>query len=247
MPLIRQKKRYQPNHAALYVPAPSGGLGLQTNLNGFWSLENTSWLDDTASGTTLTGTASPTTATGIVGDGVSLNGSTQYLSASSNANIVSSGGSISASCWINMPSPGGGFSGQRIFSKANAAFQQDEWGFGAGTFWTFTVWNTSGSSSVATSSGAISSGWHHLVGTFNSSTGAITIYVDGASAGTNTLSGTLNSTSSAPINIGRTPGNIISVACTIDQCGFWKGRVLSASDVTALYNSGAGLSYAAMA
>jgi hypothetical protein len=28
--------------------AASGGLGLQTNLNGFWSFENTSWTDDTA-------------------------------------------------------------------------------------------------------------------------------------------------------------------------------------------------------
>jgi hypothetical protein len=235
------------SHAHHGVPAGGGGLGLQTSLNGFWSLENTSWTDDTASATTLTGTASPTTATGIVGNGVSLNGSTQFLSASSNANIVSSGGSISVQCWVNIPSAGT-FVGARLFSKANAAFAQDEWGFGNTGNWTFTVWNTSSSSSTASSSVAASSGWHHLVGTFDSGTGVGVLYVDGSVSGSGlTLGGTLNSSSSAPINIGRIPGSILSAAATIDQCAFWKGRVLSAGDVTALYNSGAGLTYAAMA
>lgn len=74
------------------------------------------------------------------------------------------------------------------------------------------------------------------------------MYVDGSASGSGaTLTGTLNSSSAAPLNIGRVPAAIIPVACTIDQCGFWKGRILSAGDVTLLYNSGAGLSWAAMA
>lgn len=230
------------------VHSTGGGLGLQTSCTGFWSLENSSWTDDTASGTTLTGTASPTNPAGIVGNGVGLDGSTQFLSAASNANILNGGGSFSAQCWVNIPSPGAGFTGVKLFSKANAAFAQDEWGFGGGTFWTFVVWNTSSSSFTCTSAVTLASGWHHLVGTLNSSTGAALIYVDGSVSGSGaTLTGTMNSSASAPLNIGRIPGGILPVAATIDQCAFWKGRVLSAGDVTLLYNSGAGLSWAAMA
>lgn len=79
---------------------------------------------------------------------------------------------------------------------------------------------------------------------------APTLYLDGASSGSGaTLTGTMQSTSSATLNFGRVGTNTPSAInpLLLDQCGFWKGRVLSASDVTALYNSGNGLSWAAMA
>src|SRR3954451_13251225 len=96
-------------------PVSGGALGLQTNLTGFWSMENTSWLDDTGNGTTLTGNGSPATSTGIVGNAVSVDGSTKWLSANSNTNIVTGGGSFSAQCWVNLSTNQG--SDRFIFSK----------------------------------------------------------------------------------------------------------------------------------
>ena len=88
----------------------------------------------------------------------------------------------------------------------------------------------------------------HLVGTFDGASKVATIYVNGASDGTNTLTGTMQSTASAPLNVGVSPGGgtFLPNGSRLDQVGFWKGRVLSAGDVAALYNSGAGLSYAGM-
>jgi hypothetical protein len=233
-----------------FAPAAGGSLGLQTNLTGFWSFENTSWTDDTGNGTTLKGTASPTSVSGKVGNAVSLNGSTQYLQATSNSNIVTAGGSFSVQCWVNAASAVGE---SIIFSKSANTFGNFEWGFGnrftSANVWSFRVTNTSTGHFRAEDTVAASFGsWVHLVGTFNSSTGAVILYKNGSQVGTATLTGTVNSSASAPLNVGQDgSGGIITAATLVDQCGFWKGRVLSAGDVTALYNSGAGLTYAAMA
>lgn len=231
-----------------YKPT-AAGLGLQTSLTGFWSLENTSWTDDTASGTTLTGTASPSVAAAKVGNGVSLNGSTQLLSAADNTNVNAGGGSFSAQVWVNLSSA---TAVNFIFSKSANSFGNLEWGFGtrftSANVWTFRCTNTSTTHFQADDTVGIATGsFVHLVGTYDSGTKILTLYKNGSSVGTNTLTGTLNSSASAPINVGGESGTSpIQVSSAMDQCGFWKGRILSAGDVTALYNSGNGLSYAAM-
>ena len=231
----------------------TGGLGLQTNLTGFWSLEDTSWTDDTGNGTTLTGTGSPTSVSGLVGNAVSLDGSTQYLSAASNTNIEAGTGDFSVQAWVNLDVVK--VSSLAIFSKTNNAAGVGEWGLGVGTtssnVWRFACINTSltqfNASAAASGDGLAATGsWFHLVGTFTASTGAMALYVNGSANGTETLTGTLNA-GAAVLNVGRLPPTTVLQDGLIDQCGFWKGRVLSADDVTALYNGGAGLSYAAMA
>lgn len=237
------------NSAAWSRPAAGGGaLGLQTNLGAFWSLENTSWTDDTAGATTLTGIASPTAAAAKVGNGASLNGSTQYLTAASNANIENGGGSFSVQVWVNSGSGGFGV----YANKSAGSFGNRDWALGvnftSSNVFGFSVFNTGSSEFVANSTVSIGAAWHHVVGTYNSSTKAVAIYVDGSASGSGaTLTGTANSSASAPLYIG-----VIEAAGAgflngiIDQVGFWKGRVLAAGDVTALYNGGTGLTYAGM-
>lgn len=234
-----------------FMHAAGGTLGLQTNLTAFWSLENTSWTDDTGNGTTLTGHGTPTVTTGVAGgNGLgTLDGTTQYLSAASNTNVSNGGGSFSVQAWVKTTAAPGG---EVVFNKDNNAFGQREWGLGSrftsSNVWSFTLSNTSTSFFNADSAVTVVTGsFVHLVGTFNSSTGAITIYVNGTASGAGaTLTGTVQSSASAPISIGSLAGATFMPAGVIDQVGFWKGRVLSSSDVTALYNSGAGLTYAAM-
>lgn len=242
------KKGIGAGQAAFYKAAGGGSLGLQTSLGAFWSLENTSWLDDTVGATTLTGIASPTAAAAKVGNGASLNGSTQYLTAASNTNIANGGGSFSVQAWANSGTAGDGF----ITNKSAGSFGDRDWMLGStftsGNFYCFSVFNTSQTQFDAVSAVAVASGWHHFVATYNSATKAIIIYVDGAASGPGaTLTGTANSSAAAPIYIGTSEAaGTPRLNGTVDQVGFWKGRILSAGDVTALYNGGTGLTYAGM-
>lgn len=230
----------------------AGGLGLQTNLTGFWSFENTSWTDDTGNGTTLTATGSPTsssTAPTIVGNYLGLPGSA-YLSAANNTNINAGGGSFSIQAWVyvNAGSVTDGY-----FNKGTSGFGNQEWGLGSrftsANVFSFSVFDSSSNGTRAEDTVATTtSTWVHLVATFDSGTKGMVLYKNGSSVGTATASAALNSTTNA-INVGQGGfgGAGLASGYRIDQCGFWKGRILSASDVTALYNSGSGLSYAAMA
>jgi len=235
--------------APYYKAAGGGGLGLQTSCTGFWEFETTSWLDSTGNGTTLTGTGAPTTTTGIVGNAASLVASTSYLQAANNANINSGGGSFSIQLWLNTASIAVG--DDFFFSKSLATFGNIEWGLGTHftttNVFSFRCSDTSTTFFMANDTVVGTTGsFVHLIGTFDSSTGAMILYKNGSQVGTTTLTGTLNSSASAPLNFGNNGSTISSQNSKVDQAGFWKGRVLSAGDVTALYNSGSGLSYAAM-
>lgn len=232
-----------------FGPGGGGGLGLQTNCTGFWEFQTTSWLDATGNGTTLTGTGSPTTATGVVGNAVSLVvGSTQYLTAANNTNIANAGGSFSVQIWINTS---GVMGASGIFSKSLNTFGNRDWGLGTyftgtGQGYYFRVTNTATANFDASDPANLTGGvFTHLVATVNSATGAVIFYKNAVSVGTNTLTGTINSTAST-LNFGYDGSAIAGSDSLLDQAGFWKGRVLSAGDVTALYNSGSGLSWAAM-
>lgn len=238
---------------ATLTDSGAAGLGLQTSCTGFWELENTSWTDATGNGTTLTGTGSPTSVSGLVGNAASFDGSTQYLSAASNTSISADSGDFSCQAWVNLDVVK--VSSLGIFSKGQGSGGDNEWGLGVGTttsnVWRFACVNTGftqfNAGAAASGDGLAATGaWYHLVGTFTASTGAMQLYVNGVANGTATLTGTLQDTSST-LNIGRLGSGAVLQDGLIDQCGFWKGRVLSAGDVTALYNGGAGLSWAAMA
>ena len=89
-------------------------------------------------------------------------------------------------------------------------------------------------------SGVITSGsWHHVVGTYDGST--VVMYLDGSSTGTPvSVSGTLD-TSTNNIEIGRYSDlGGYNFSGAMDELNIWN-RALSSSDVTALYNSGAGV------
>jgi hypothetical protein len=238
----------------LYNPpvAAGGALGLQTSLTGFWSLEDTSWLDDTASGTTLTATGSPTsdsTAPAKVGNYASFPGSA-YLAAASNTNVSAGGGSFSVQAWVYVT----GAPGQdALVLKGTNGFGNQEWGLGSrftsANVWSFAVYDSGSTATRAEDSVGIStSTWVHLVGTYDSGTKGLTIYKNASSAGTATATNPMQSTANNfSIGRGGMGGTGVGSGTRIDQVGFWKGRILSGADVTALYNSGNGLSYAAMA
>lgn len=91
--------------------------------------------------------------------------------------------------------------------------------------------------------------WYHVVWTFTESSYTSEVFIDASSIGTYThtgYSGTLND-SAGDFHIGNYYLSETAYGWNgrIDQVGVWN-RVLTGSEITELYNSGSGLSYADM-
>jgi len=80
--------------------------------------------------------------------------------------------------------------------------------------------------------------WQHIIVTYNGSN--VNTYVNGTPTATTNQALTLNTTNSV-INIGRRPGGEYTSAY-FDEIGIWN-KTLNSTEITALYNSGSGLSY----
>ena len=102
----------------------------------------------------------------------------------------------------------------------------------------FTIRNGGSSYNVAGTVDHNDGNWHHLVATYESST-ALKVYVDGSLEATNTTSipSSINNVGTN-VNIGRAANGVYYANAKIDEVGLFNS-VLSASDVTAIYNSGA--------
>lgn len=103
----------------------------------------------------------------------------------------------------------------------------------------------SGSSTGVTTlgNGYNNGAWHHLVATNDGTT--TNVYIDGNTTPAASFSNTsynIDSVSRATGIGGRYDGAAAMCACTMAQVAYWN-RVLTTSDVTALYNSGGGLPY----
>ena len=246
MPLL-QKKRYRPTVAATHVPAVGGSLGLQTNLGSFFSLDNT-LADATGNVTDLTNnnavtfvSSAPTPIAAVTNSAKFVAASSQYLSHANATGINVAGIDFSIQVWVYPTGTG------QISSKTTGGFGSREYDlirpFVTGTNDPCRAEINNGGN--ITSGSVTTSAWHHLVLTYNNSTNAMILYIDGSSAATGTSSSDAAGTSQLNIGAGPAPSNYWSGNMAL--YGTWRNRILSASDVTALYNSGAGLSYAAMA
>ena len=81
--------------------------------------------------------------------------------------------------------------------------------------------------------------WNHLVYTYNSFKQILKIYLNGQKIGED--SDAINGAHVAPFSptlIGAAPGNTENFKGNIDELGWWDGTVLSASQITSIYNDG---------
>jgi len=106
-------------------------------------------------------------------------------------------------------------------------------------------WNahTSGTFTASTDT------WYHIVFTYNETGAVKTLYINGATKALSYLGGASNTAfwwndinAGAAIVYGRRENNDFYLNGDIDEAGIWS-KTLTQSEVTELYNSGAGLSY----
>lgn len=196
--------------------------------------------------------AAPSSATGIIGNCYTFNGSTQYISFSDSANLsfVNASGDIkfSISCWVY---PTSFAATNYIFTKRPSSL---EYSFFINTSGKIVAVLFSGGAGTITiariTQAAISiNQWTHIVFTYDGSetSAGIKIYVNGALMATDDVSasspyvGMSNTATSA--YIGGFSGAAGGYTGKIDEFGIWRGRELSLANVQSLYNSGAALDY----
>lgn len=229
--------------------AAGGSLGLQTNLGSFFSLDNT-LADATGSVTNLTNNNTVTFVTTAATSGPSANtncanfvtASSQYLSHADATGINVAAIDFSLQVWFRSTA-----STMFFASKATGGFGSREYqlsyGFGTGSSNPITFDANNGT--TLTSGNVTNSAWHHMVITRNNATNAQIMYIDGSSFASNT--GSSDPAGTSQLNIGADPAPGTFWGGQLCMFGTWRNRILSAGDVTLLYNSGNGLSYAAMA
>jgi hypothetical protein len=233
----------------LYKPPVAGGaLGLQTSLGAFYSLDNT-LVDATGNMSDLTNNNSVTfsspggTLTAVTNAAIFASASSQYLSVAAASAINMGSTSFSVQLWYYNTGGGGAIPINKRVGFGNGDFQTSSTFTGGASA---VNWRSQSDTGTVCNSGNLSQNtWHHYVYTYNSTGNAQFLYVDGSQVDTNTGGSVPSGTGNLHIGANNGPGSYVDGRIAL--VGLWKGRVLSSSDVTALYNSGAGLSYAAMA
>jgi hypothetical protein len=234
----------------LYTPpvAAGGSLGLQTNLASFFSLDNTladsvGAVTDLTNNNSVTFVTSPTPPGAVTRSANFVTASSQSLSHADATGINIAGINASVQIWARING-----NTMSLVRKNGGAFGSREygirWGFGTGSDNPVRI--DTDDNTTRDSSNISNNTWVHIVFTWNNTSKAFVCYVNGSQYSSTTESNATAGTSTLFLgaDAAGTGGFLNGNLCLF---GTWRNRILSAADVTALYNSGNGLSYAAMA
>lgn len=234
----------------LFSPAQLPPGRLSERLVSFWELEETTgtrYDSVDASGNHLTSNNTVLSAVGKVNTAAQLTlASSQSLSRVSNASLQTGDIDQTVCAWVYLDSKPA--TDMRIASKSDATTGAGwglEWKTATDRF-SFRLWQVGGSSALdapATAFGAPSlATWYFIVGRFNTTTGKGSISVNDGTVTTTAKAGTPGSDSVA-FAIGANGDASKFFNGRIDQVGLWK-RNLTDVEVTYLYNSGSGRTFA---
>ena len=219
-------------------------MAIGDNLISFWELESDGI--DSKGTDTLTVVGSPTFPAGAVGNGVSLNGSSQYLHHASDSSLQLGGTACSIAFWLKAGATG---AYQYMVGKWDEGGSTLEYlvYIGIDNFIKFLVspdGSATGLGNVTGADATITSGfWYFIAATYDLSTLKISVN-DGTVYSTSYAGGIFNGSVDFALGAGYVSGvPTFYTTGILDQVGLWK-RVLSAGDITWLYNAGAGRSYA---
>jgi hypothetical protein len=223
---------------------PSSGSTLLNNLVAYWKLDETSGTRvDSAGSNNLTDNNTVGSLTGKIGNAASfVGGNLEYLD---NASPVITSNVFTVSTWIYPTSYNGSDSGGIIYQgdgNVNLGLHLSVIDFVSGTETLIFRYDQTGNFAVADNFSIDLNTWQHVVVTFNA--GAVAFYVNDVAKGTNSLPGS-NPPLNRPFAIGYFYDKTQSSRFfngRIDEVGIWS-RVLTAAEITQLYNSGSGLTY----
>ncbi|NTW32584.1 MAG: LamG domain-containing protein [Bacteroidetes bacterium] len=213
-------------------------MNIALNLVSYWKLDEANGNATDAVGlNTLTNNGTATYSTGEISNGVNFNGTNQWLGKASPTGLPTGSGACSMSLWYKSSSPSGIYLvdfGTAACTGYHLALKIDD-----ATHYSVDIGCVATAIAVST---IATNTWYHVVLTYPGSGTTYTLYHNGSILGAVTLSATpiLGSTyvSLGAYNNSSTYLHTVS----FDEVGIWS-RALTATEVTTLYNSGAGLQY----
>lgn len=225
-------------------------MALADNIVAYWKLDESSGTSVTESVNSITTTATNTEdgdwGAAKINNGITVDGSNEYVEVASNA-VFNFSGSFSINFWMK----GTDSDGSIVAKDNDSGTLPRNWGIEleAGKF-SASVWNSGTQKQIKDTGSAINNNaWHMLTLIFTSvgaGTSELRGYVDTTeiSASLTNLAVSVDYLAGTLINFGRRMygGGGNYWAGTIDEVGIW-ARALTGSDLTALYNSGSGLQY----
>ncbi len=223
-------------------------MALTDNLVAFWELDD---LVDAHGANDLTNNNSATFATGKVGNAVDVErGSTQFLSRADNTDLSTGDIDWTLNAWVKVEAVDG--SNNLVFvAKDDSGNHAEYYLFyqGSSSQFRLEVYGATGFGSQgavnATTFGSVSTGtWYMVTAWHDATNNQVGIAVNAGTADTAGHSaGVIDGNGSFKIGADAFAADYFDGL--IDQVGLWK-RVLTSGERTSLYNSGNGLSYAAM-
>ncbi len=225
-------------------------MSLTTSITSYWKMDESSGnASDSVASHTLTNN-NVTYGTGIIHNGAVFNSTTDSLVTSTITDFNFSGATaFSFQAWTNQTTlANDGYIIAHIQSTANFpgyVFQVRSTGEVV-----FYIGQDNGGGNVlylTSPAGSITTGaWYHIVVTYDGTKtpGGTHVYVNAVDKSLTTVFNNFSGSSaySGTFQIGSRESNSINFAGTIDEVGIW-ARVLSAGEVTQLYNGGVGLQY----
>lgn len=226
-------------------------MAITDSLRGYWKLNEGAGVpiltDLSGNSETLTnnGTTPSGAGQGYFDRAADLEaGSSQYFSRADSAGLSMGATDFSVTAWVNLESKPANFMG--IVSKDDASTQREfqiGWRNDTDRFYAFVANNLGGATTIlrsATTFGAPSlATWYFLCAKWDSVAHTLSISVNNGAFDSTTNAGVTVADGTQAFEIGRTNASL-HFDGLIAQVAVWK-RVLTASEVTALYNSGNGL------
>lgn len=226
-------------------------MSLLTGLIAAYNLDEPSGnaVDSSGNAHTLTNT-NVTYAPGLINNGAVFDSTTDSLATSSGSSFdFERTDSFTISAWANWISlANNGYIASHINPNANF----NGWSLQAGASGeiNFNIANNGDGSNILymrAPNGSLSAGaYKHVVVTYDGSStpGGVHIYVNTSDIALTTIFNNLSATAkyTGPFQLGSREGSSINMAATMDIVGVWS-RVLTAAEVSTLYNAGAGVQY----
>lgn len=227
---------------------------LKTSLISYWEFSSGSLLVDSCSSGGSCGAndltnnnvvTSDGTAPTIVGNFAQLvSTSSQTLSHVDNASLSVGGTSFSVQAWVYRDT---NINGDIIAKSASFGQREYELSIEFTSARIFRFRTYSGGivvdTDVQSTLNPVTTTWYHVVATFNATSKVSSLYINAGTANTATgTSAVADGTDAFVIGNGSSGGFFNG---RIDQAGFWK-KELTSSEVSQLYNGGAGLAYSAL-
>jgi len=217
-------------------------MALVTNLVAFWELDN---VNDAHGANTLTNTGPASFVAANVGNGVDITGASTYLSIADNAALSTGDIDFTIQLWAKF---------DNLTATRGVLGKCDNLGIGGDLeyviyttdtgFARLRLYNGSSFVTLETTSPLSTATWYHIIGYYNAATNTAGLIVNDGTPVTGSYSPGPWDTGNS-LYIGTDFPSVNPFDGIIDQVGIWK-RVLSAAEITQLYNGGNGLSYAAI-